>query len=83
MNKIALKKLITESVLNFLNDAKHWKDVHGILNFADDLPDKIKVDDKESGKEFDIPIKSSATEPTLFDRWSDSKTINTFKLNRK
>ncbi len=37
MNSIELKKLITESVLNFLNDARHWDD-RGFFDWVPELP---------------------------------------------
>jgi hypothetical protein len=78
MKRKELKKLVTESVLNFLNDAKHWQDIHGILDMVPELPDKVKVDKKDE-ENFDVPIK---TDKPLFDRGS-GKTVNTFKLNKK
>jgi hypothetical protein len=82
-NKIRskLKKLVTESVLNFLNDASHWNDLRGIFNFVDDLPDKVKVDKKDDVN-FDVPVKPDSKDKPLFDRGS-GKTVNTFKLNKK
>ncbi len=85
MNSLELKKVIAESVLNFLNDANHWHDIHGIFNFVDELPDKVKIDAKAGEEQFEVPIKtgqSNKTEKPLFDRGS-GKTPNTFKLNKK
>ena len=79
MNKSELKQLVTESVLNFLNDARHWNDIHGVFNFVDDLPDTIKAkNDKDV--EFEVPI--TPKDKPLFDRGA-GKTPNTFKLNKK
>ena len=74
-----LKNLVTESVLNFLNDAKHWNDIHGLFNHIDDLPDKVKVK-SDKDVEFEVPI--APTDKPLFDR-GNGKTPNTFKLNKK
>ncbi len=79
MNKSELKQLVTESVLNFLNDASHWNDIHGLFNFVDELPDKVKID-KKDGINFEVPI--TAKDKPMFDRGS-GKTVNTFKLNKK
>ena len=80
MKRKELKKLVTESVLNFLNDASHWHDIHGILDMIPELPDKVKVDKKDD-IDFEVPIKTGEDKP-LFDRGS-GKTVNTFKLNKK
>jgi hypothetical protein len=80
MKRKELKKLVTESVLNFLNDASHWNDLRGLFDAIPELPDKLDVDKKDDVN-FDIPIKTGEDKP-LFDRGS-GKTINTFKLNKK
>ena len=79
MKRADLKKLVTESVLNFLNDASHWNDIHGLFDITPELPDKVKVDKKDDTN-FDVPISSK--DKPLFDR-GNGKTLNTFKLNKK
>ncbi len=79
MKRRDLKKLVTESVLNFLNDASHWNDIRGLFDMVPELPDKVKVDKKDD-IDFEVPITTK--DKPLFDRGS-GKTVNTFKLNKK